>query len=421
MVAKLGMHSGQDTTTSQYTAFGNWVGTPCLTRNVFGAYDTWAHIASPFMLSTTKTWLQQGSQYQEVISIGLCPDSGSAPSSSKPTLSQVASGTYDTYFTQLGQNINSTLGALHSQVVIRLGWEGNGDWYQWGYGTANAGFNSPTDFKNAYAHVVPLIKANAPNLKFEWCLDTSRSISGGLIAAYPGDSVVDFIGADVYNHNNTGWLSILNGGNGQWTGGLSALRTFAQSHGKHEAYTEWSNYHNANGVAGDDPFFIQMMYLWFNTGTVDHQCYWNSTSGGPNCPLNSTELPIFTGSISGTTLTVTSFTQGSGHIGTGHSIFSADPQHHTPVIPGTIITANGTGTGGTGTYTINKSQTVESQTMNDIPVVQSAQVFQTLFSKNPVVVKIPVSTVGGVLVPSQTIPPNYICVCDGANYNVAKI
>jgi hypothetical protein len=64
---------------------------------------------------------------------------------------------------------------------------------------------------------------------------------------------------------------------------------------------------------------------------------------------------VFTGSISGTTLTVSAVTSGTVLVGqqiTGSGISS-----------GTIITALGTGTGGAGTYTVNNSQTVSSTTI----------------------------------------------------------
>lgn len=61
---------------------------------------------------------------------------------------------------------------------------------------------------------------------------------------------------------------------------------------------------------------------------------------------------VCTGSISGTTLTVTAITSGAlavGQVLTG-----------TGVTGGTTITALGTGVGGTGTYTVSASQTVAS-------------------------------------------------------------
>ena len=64
---------------------------------------------------------------------------------------------------------------------------------------------------------------------------------------------------------------------------------------------------------------------------------------------------VFTGSISGTTLTISAVT--NGVLGLGSTISG------TGVTAGTTITAYGTGTGGAGTYTVSASQTVASTTI----------------------------------------------------------
>jgi hypothetical protein len=69
---------------------------------------------------------------------------------------------------------------------------------------------------------------------------------------------------------------------------------------------------------------------------------------------------VFTGSTSGTTLTVASVS--SGTIAVGQSLFGIG------VLAQTVITALGTGTGGAGTYTINRSQTVANSVMNSATV-----------------------------------------------------
>jgi hypothetical protein len=80
-----------------------------------------------------------------------------------------------------------------------------------------------------------------------------------------------------------------------------------------------------------------------------------------------TQNPVFTGSISGTTLTVTSVT--SGNIGIG-SVISG-----TGVTIGTTITALGSGTGSTGTYTVSASQTVASTTITGTIVATNIQAY----------------------------------------------
>ena len=75
--------------------------------------------------------------------------------------------------------------------------------------------------------------------------------------------------------------------------------------------------------------------------------------------INTTAAPaIVTGDISGTTLTVSAVT--SGVLQIGQTIEGAG------VTDGTIITAFGTGSGGTGTYTVSASQTVSSTTIYSI-------------------------------------------------------
>jgi hypothetical protein len=72
--------------------------------------------------------------------------------------------------------------------------------------------------------------------------------------------------------------------------------------------------------------------------------------------ISSPSAAVFTGSISGTTLTVTAVTNGT--IAINQALFGVG------VTQETVITALGTGTGGIGTYTINQSQSVASSLMN---------------------------------------------------------
>jgi hypothetical protein len=76
--------------------------------------------------------------------------------------------------------------------------------------------------------------------------------------------------------------------------------------------------------------------------------------------ISTPSSAVFTGSISGTTLTVTAITNGT--IAAGQSLFGVGVTNET------VITALGTGTGGIGTYTINLSQTITSRQMNSTTV-----------------------------------------------------
>lgn len=70
-------------------------------------------------------------------------------------------------------------------------------------------------------------------------------------------------------------------------------------------------------------------------------------SGGP---------AVVTASIAGTTMTVTAVASGTLSVG---SVLNS-----TYMLPNTRITALGTGTGGTGTYTVSPTQTLDSATVN---------------------------------------------------------
>lgn len=76
--------------------------------------------------------------------------------------------------------------------------------------------------------------------------------------------------------------------------------------------------------------------------------------------ISSPAAAVFTGSTSGTTLTVTSVS--SGTIAIGQSLYGIG------ILPETVITALGSGSGGTGTYTINRSQTVASTSLSSATV-----------------------------------------------------
>lgn len=71
----------------------------------------------------------------------------------------------------------------------------------------------------------------------------------------------------------------------------------------------------------------------------------------------NTSSASFTGSISGTTLTVTAVA--SGALAVGQTILDASNS----IAPGSVITALGTGSGGTGTYTLATTQTISSESM----------------------------------------------------------
>ena len=104
----------------------------------------------------------------------------------------------------------------------------------------------------------------------------------------------------------------------------------------------------------------------------------------------------FVGSISGTTLTVTLMK--SGTIAINQQVLCDG------ILPQTVITALGTGTGGVGTYTINRTQTVASEDINTAAVgaVVTGSISGTVLTVTAVT--------SGTLYPGQTITGTGIAI-----------
>jgi len=94
--------------------------------------------------------------------------------------------------------------------------------------------------------------------------------------------------------------------------------------------------------------------------------------------ISNPSSAIFTGSISTTTLTVS--TMLSGTIAVGQAIFGEG------IAQNTVITALGTGTGGVGTYTVSDSQTVASTQINSVaaPAVVTGDISGTTLTVSAV-------------------------------------
>ena len=107
------------------------------------------------------------------------------------------------------------------------------------------------------------------------------------------------------------------------------------------------------------------------------QLWWTTDSALVTLKAFSADQAVFTGSISGTTMTVTAVTSGTIKVGSGVT--------GTGVFVPTYITALGTGTGGIGTYIVDASQTVASTTLTSVftPSTASSVVTLTFVSALP--------------------------------------
>lgn len=93
------------------------------------------------------------------------------------------------------------------------------------------------------------------------------------------------------------------------------------------------------------------------TGTYNLTSVNSQTVSSEAMTATNTPAPAFsaTASITGTDMNVTAVA--SGKLAVGQQVFG------TGILPNTVITAYGTGVGGTGHYTVNQSQTIGSETI----------------------------------------------------------
>jgi hypothetical protein len=153
---------------------------------------------------------------------------------------------------------------IANQVIVRPGYEMNANWMPWGnqFGDNQQG----EGFKRLWNRIVPIMKAEAPGLRFDWSVQPGDAGQINDPARfYPGDANVDFVTMDQYDW----WLSgtpqqrfdgFINGP----SRGLPWLRDFANAHGKKWGIDETGLVSNSNGTqgGGDNPYFITSLYNW---------------------------------------------------------------------------------------------------------------------------------------------------------------
>jgi hypothetical protein len=197
---------------------------------------------------------------------------------------------------------------------------------------------------------------------FQWRDSSSREWTA--IGTETGISVLFGVLNDVTPSNFISMLSIGGGGYGTLVYG--------------DQLPIWDPFGSTVGISSIVTISIASpgVVTWTNHGLTTDDVVKFSVSGGGSLPTGlSTNTPYYvipvdantfrvcgpatvTGSISGTTLTVSAVSSGTLAVG--------DFINGTGVTGGTYITALGTGSGGTGTYTVNQSQTVASTTITAI-------------------------------------------------------
>jgi Glycosyl hydrolase family 26 len=115
------------------------------------------------------------------------------------SLSQIASGAYDSYLHESARIATSWEGTL----MVRFAHEMNGTWYPWSGSTS-----APETYLAAWQHIVSLFRSDgATNVKWVWAPNIQAGSKYPISPYFPGDEWVDYVGLDGYN-----WGSA----NGKW-------------------------------------------------------------------------------------------------------------------------------------------------------------------------------------------------------------
>jgi hypothetical protein len=216
------------------------------------------------------------------------------------TWADEASSANDAHWTALTQTLVS--GGLGS-CLLRIGREFTGGWYRWAASTNTASGNYYQTYQAGYAHVVQVMKAAGFTGKFIWNPYLGQGTMGrsmGAENAYPGDSVVDWIGIDVYDgpdstnypagqmvrtpaQQQAAWNRLLT----QWDG-LEGWRNWAVGRNKPLCYPEYGlRLWNDGGVykgGGDNAVFIREFAAWFRDTRSAMAALWEDPGMGVSDP-----------------------------------------------------------------------------------------------------------------------------------------
>jgi hypothetical protein len=255
--ATLGVYRGGGAP-DQVAAFERWNGGQSASYALeFLPGDSWSSIAHPAWAASR--WRQ--SPQRVVYSVPLLPSGGG-------TLARGAAGAYDDHFAAMARTL-----VAHGQAraILRLGWEFNGDWFQW------AASRNPDAFVAYWRRVVTAIRG-VPGAQFT--IDWTPNLGEAGIApdrVYPGDAYVDVIGMDVYDQD---WSPGRGDPEARWRSymdqpyGLRWHRDFAAAHNKAMSFPEWGLTIRSDGYGGgDNAVFIERMHEWISANDVLYHCY----------------------------------------------------------------------------------------------------------------------------------------------------
>lgn len=261
---------------SSVAAFELWLGRPVTRVLDYFDWTTWASIIEQ---SQIEVWT--GSGYSLVYSVPILTTTGT-------TLEAGALGHYDHYWVRLAQRL---VAIGQEDVVLRLGWEFNGDWYPW------SAKGKEDAFKAYWRRIVNAMRSvPGSDFEFDWSSNFGPSRMPA-DTAYPGDAYVDYIGMSLFDQDwYPGWDNPVT----RWRNfvtlpyGLQWQYDFARAHGKPVVFDEWGVSWREDGHGGGDaPYYVEKMYQWFNATDAAWALYFESDKedGFHRLTTNPTRFP----------------------------------------------------------------------------------------------------------------------------------
>jgi hypothetical protein len=239
-----------------------------------GAFEAWR--GSPVTVAGTwcnTTFTVQADLYTVAVEYGLWNGDmdiavgGTELNNTGQTYAQAAAGQFDSWWIEQGKSLKRTRGDKAGLTFVRPFHEFNGGWYVNWFVTPD----NVNDYKNAFRRLVGILRQEFPRVVIVWSPTSESSHGAAPIAdAYPGDDVVDVIGADAYNGNGSDpvtdaakWDTFANRGTAEQPVGPEKWRLFAEHHGKPLALSEWGLHDGIGG--GDTPAYVQGTHDWISS------------------------------------------------------------------------------------------------------------------------------------------------------------
>lgn len=284
--AALGVYSDD---IQRLNSFQSLVGHPVTHAVAYIDERDWTTLTRPWFFQETdpnldwRGWATTDVRRRLVISQAMVPKD-----SPEDWRQRGARGEYDQYWAAFGKSLTDS--GL-SSVIIRLGWEMNGNWF-----SGHFIGNSPGDIQDwcqYFRRIVGRLRADSTvPVQIDWN-PTARVHNVPFQSYYPGDDVVDIVGLDVYD-TSYGRPNV--SPEARWRhqfedpGGLRDVMAFADRHGKPLSIPEWAlvapgDPSGSNG-AGDDPTFVEHMAQLIQERHVVYHAYFNVPDDGVGMTLH---------------------------------------------------------------------------------------------------------------------------------------